>query len=212
MQALFDETLVMRVPIVFLARRRACCCDDNQLYPLSNSNSQSITSSPQPEARISSLISSISSSSSKLDSLHQLTRLTKRNSLFRHRLIDSKIITLLLSCVESHDYNFLHENALSLLLNLSLDDHNKVGLIAEGVVARLVTVISDTAARNLSLNYHAPVRDGNEREKKEAATTLYALCSAVEVVGVLPKWKEGREQMERFHECVQVLSRVLRNG
>ncbi|QHN83667.1 U-box domain-containing protein [Arachis hypogaea] len=166
---------------VFPARRGACCCDDNQLYPLSNSSSQSITSSPQPEALISSFTSSTSSSSSKLDSLHQLTRLAKRDSLFRRRLIDSKIVTLLLSCVESHDHNFLRENVLSLLLNLSFDDHNKVGLIVEGVVARLVAVISGTAAGNLSPNYH----------------TL---------------WKEGREQMERFHECVQVLSQVMRNG
>ncbi|KAL1336084.1 hypothetical protein HN51_030484 [Arachis hypogaea] len=225
---------------------------------------------PQPETLISSLTSSASSSSSKLDSLHQLTRLAKRDSLFRRRLTDSGIVPPLLSCVDSHDHGSLRENALSLLLILSLDDHNKVGLVAEGVVARLVAVISGTAAGNPSPDCRALaattltslavvevnkatigayphaieslvalVRDGKGREKKEAATALYALCSfpdnrrravecgavpvllrsvdcglerAVEVVGVLAKCKEGREQMERFHGCVQILSRVLRNG
>ncbi|MED6134164.1 hypothetical protein PIB30_034692 [Stylosanthes scabra] len=224
----------------------------------------------QPQTLISTLTSQASSSSSKLDSLHQLTRLAKRDSLFRRRLSESGIVPPLLSCVDSHDHDSLRDNALSLLLNLSLDDHNKVGLVAEGVVSRLVAIISGTAAGTPSPDCRAIaattltslavvevnkatigayphaieslvslVRDGKGREKKEAATALYALCSfpdnrrravecgavpvllrsvdcglerAVEVVGVLAKCKEGREQMERFHGCVQILSRVLRNG
>lgn len=35
---------------------------------------------------------------------------------------------------------------------------------------------------------------------------------SVEVIGVLAKCKEGREHMERFGGCVQILTRVLRNG
>ena len=35
-------------------------------------------------------------------------------------------------------YGGLQEKALSLLLNLSLDDDNKVGLVAEGAIGRIV--------------------------------------------------------------------------
>ncbi|KOM53874.1 hypothetical protein LR48_Vigan09g253300 [Vigna angularis] len=72
-----------------------------------------------------------------------------------------------------------------------------------------------------------------------SATALFALCSfpgnrsravecgavsallrsadsglerSVEIIGVLAKCKEGREQMVRFGECVQILAGVLRNG
>ncbi|KAL5563478.1 hypothetical protein UlMin_033225 [Ulmus minor] len=74
--------------------------------------------------------------------------------------------------------------------------------------------------------------------KKEAGTTCYAICSfldnrrrpmqcgsvpillriadsglnrAVEVLGLLAKCKEGREEMERFNGSVRILVRVLRN-
>ena len=77
------------------------------------------------------------------------------------------------------------------------------------------------------------------REKKEAATVLYAICSfpdnrrravecgvvpiliriadsglekAVEVLGLLAKCKEGREEVEKFSGCVKTLVRVLMNG
>ena len=79
----------------------------------------------------------------------------------------------------------------------------------------------------------------NTREQKEAAMAIFALCSfldnrrrilncgsvpilirianlglerADEVLGLLAKWKEGREEMVNiFHDCVQVLVHVLRN-
>lgn len=81
--------------------------------------------------------------------------------------------------------------------------------------------------------------DGKVREKKEAATALYALCSfpdnrrravecgavpilmriadsglerAVEVLGLLAKCKEGRDGIERFNGCIRVLVRFLKNG
>lgn len=84
------------------------------------------------------------------------------------------------------------------------------------------------------------LRDGKGgRERKEAATSLYAICSftdnrrravecgavpvllrnvdsglerGVEVLGVLAKCKEGREQMELYDGCVKILVRVLKNG
>ncbi|KAL5562381.1 hypothetical protein UlMin_032128 [Ulmus minor] len=83
------------------------------------------------------------------------------------------------------------------------------------------------------------LKDGKGQEKKEAAKTLYAICSfpdnqrravqcgavpillriadsgldkAVEVMGLLAKCREGRQEMERFNGCVRILVRVLRNG
>ncbi|XP_047155537.1 uncharacterized protein LOC124826683 [Vigna umbellata] len=40
----------------------------------------------------------------------------------------------------------------------------------------------------------------------------FGLERSVEIIGVLAKCKEGREQMVRFGECVQILAGVLRNG
>ncbi|KAK2353497.1 U-box domain-containing protein [Trifolium repens] len=85
----------------------------------------------------------------------------------------------------------------------------------------------------------AILRDGKGRERKEAATALYALCCfcdnrkravdcgvvpillrsvecglerGVEVIGLLVKCKEGREQLESYGGCVKILVHVLRNG
>lgn len=221
---------------------------------------------PQPQALISTLTSSSSTLDSKLDSLDQLTRLSKRDSAFRWKLTESGAVTAVLRCVGSDDPT-LQEKALSLLLNLSLDDDNKVGLVAEGAIGRIVAALlggSPPSCRALAatlLTSLAVVEvnkatigaypyaigalvsllmEGKGREKKEAATALFAICSfpdnrrravqcgavpiliritaesgperAVEVLGLLGKCKEGREEMERFNGCVRVLVRVLRNG
>ncbi|KAE9591800.1 hypothetical protein Lal_00038974 [Lupinus albus] len=215
-----------------------------------------------PETLLSSLSSPSSSLHSKLDSLRHLTRLSNRDALFRRRITDSGVVPVVLSCV---DDDLLREKALSLLLNLSLDDDNKVGLVAEGVVGRVVAVlisgspdcraVAATLVTSLAVvevnkatigaYSHAIgalvslVRSGKGREMKEAATALYALCSfrdnrrravecgavpvllrsvdsglerAVEVIGLLAKCKEGREQIGKFDGCVRILVRVLRNG
>ena len=173
-------------------------------------------------------------------------------------------MSAVLNCVDSGD-DGLQEKALSLLLNLSLEDDNKVGLVAEGVIGRVVAVLlggsSDCRALAATMLTSLAVvevnkatigafpytigalvsllRDGKGREKKEAATALYTICSfpdnrrravecgavqillrtadsglerAVEVLGILAKCKEGREQMESFCGCIQILVRVLRNG
>jgi len=140
-----------------------------------------------------------------------------------------------------------------------------VGLVAEGAIARVVaalqagsadsravaaTILTSLAVMEVNKATigaypHAIrvlvslLRDGKGREKKEAATALYALCSfpdnrrravqcgavpilvriadsglerAVEVLGLLAKSKEGREAMERFNGCVKVLVRVVSSG
>ena len=91
----------------------------------------------EPQALISTLTSPSSTLDSKLDSLDQLTRLSKSDSGFRSKLTESGAVTAVLKCVGSDDPT-LQEKALSLLLNLSLDDDNKVGLVAEGAIGRIV--------------------------------------------------------------------------
>lgn len=172
----------------------------------------------------------------------------------------------LLGCVSRKYFLNLQEKSLKLLLNLSLDDDNKVGLVAEGAISSIIAALCDgesadcraTAATVLTslavveVNkatigaYPFAIRglvtllnDGGGRERKEAATALYALCSfpdnrrravecgaveilvnsldsglerAVEVLGLLAKCKRGREEMVRFNGCVKILIHVLRNG
>ncbi|KAL6282170.1 hypothetical protein ACE6H2_013099 [Prunus campanulata] len=218
----------------------------------------------QPPTLISSLTSRASTLESKLDSLDQLARLSKRDSAFRAKLTESGAVSAVLKCVDS-DEPRLQEKALTLLLNVSLDDDNKVGLVAEGAIARIVTVLqggspNSRAVAATMLTSLAVVevnkatigaypyairalvsllRDGKSREKKEAATALYTIClfpdnrrravecgavsiliriaesgleRAVEVLGLLAKCREGREEMERFNGCVGILVRVLENG
>ncbi|XP_027347220.1 U-box domain-containing protein 8-like [Abrus precatorius] len=216
-----------------------------------------------PETLISTLASPSSTLDSKIDALRHLTRLSKRDFVFRRRLTDFGAVSAVLAAV---DDPLLQEKALPLLLNLTLDDDSKVGLVAEGVVARIVAVllcgaspdcraVAATIVTSLAVvevnkatigafpaaigALVAILREGKGREKKEAATALYALCSftdnrrravdcgavpillrnvdcglerGVEVIGVLAKCKEGREQMEGYDGCVQILGRVLRNG
>ncbi|KAK4271412.1 hypothetical protein QN277_020112 [Acacia crassicarpa] len=219
---------------------------------------------PHPETLISLLTSRSSPLESKVELLGQLIRLSQRDSLFRRRLTESGVVSAVLNCVDSGDSG-LQEKALSLLLNLSLDDDNKVGLAAEGVIARVVAVllggspncraIAATMLTSLAVvevnkatigaypcaieTLVSLLRNGKGREKKEAATALYAICSfpdnrrravecgavpvllgsadsglerAVEVLGILAKCKEGREQMKSYNGCIQILARVLRNG
>ncbi|KEH31163.1 U-box domain-containing protein 8 isoform X1 [Medicago truncatula] len=226
----------------------------------------------QPETLISTLILNSSSSDSKIDSLRQLARLSKRDASFRRRLVDSGAVSAVLFCLDSSSSSSssgnvkLQEKALSLLLNLSLDDDSKIGLVAEGAIDRVVNFLvgaatSDCRALAATIITSLAVvevnkatigafpgaiealvmilRDGKGREKKEAATALYALCCfrdnrkravdcgavpillrnvesglerGVEVIGVLAKCKEGREQLESYGGCAKILVSVLRNG
>ncbi|KAL6990871.1 U-box domain-containing protein 8 [Sarracenia purpurea var. burkii] len=221
-------------------------------------------SHPEPHSLVSTLVSPSSPLDSKLSSLDLLTRLSKRDSALRRRLTESGAVSAVLICVISV-HPGLQEKALNLLLNLSLDDDNKVGLVAEGAIGRVVAVLHGgsppcralaatilTSLAVVEVNkatigaYPYAVRalvsllqDGNGREIKEAATALFAICSfpdnrrravacgavpilisiagtglerAVEVLGVLAKCKDGREDMVKLNDCVQILVNVLRNG
>ncbi|CAK9186702.1 unnamed protein product [Ilex paraguariensis] len=159
---------------------------------------------PDPQTLIRTLTNPSSPVDSKLNSLDQLSRVSKRDSAVRRRLTESGAVSAVLNCVNSDD-SALQEKALHLLLNLSLDDDNKVGLVAEGVVGRVVaalcggyaggdgravaaTVLTSLAVVEVNkatigafpFAIQALVsllRVGNGRERKESATALYALCS-----------------------------------
>ncbi|KAH7569054.1 hypothetical protein ACOSQ2_012568 [Xanthoceras sorbifolium] len=235
--------------------------------PPPRSQQDSAISFLSPQALISILTSKSSSRDSKLNSLAQLCRLSKRDSAARRRITEAGAVSAVLNCVPfgSADSG-LQQKALSLLLNLSLDDDNKVGLVAEGAISRVVTALragpSDCRAIAATIITSLAVVEVNKatigdypfaiqalvsllqtgkliREKKEAATALYALTSfpdnrnrvincgavptlmqiadaglerAVEVLSVLAKCKEGREQMMRVAGYVGVFVRMLRNG
>lgn len=222
---------------------------------------------PDPQSLIQTLIASSSSNlDAKLNSLDQLSKLSKRDSAIRRKLTESGAVSAVLNCVKSDDDSGgLQEKALHLLLNLSLDDDNKVGLVAEGVVGRVVsalrrgagdsravaaTVLTSLAVVEVNkatigaypdaiLGLISLLWGGNGRERKEAATALYTLCSfpdnrvravenravpiliqnansglerSVEVLGLLAKCKEGRQEMLKFSGLLDVLIKFLKNG
>ncbi|XP_027160088.1 U-box domain-containing protein 8 [Coffea eugenioides] len=219
---------------------------------------------PDPNSLIRTIVSVSSHLVCKLDSLDQLGRLCKRDSSIRRRLTESGAVSAVLNCVNADDTS-LQAKALHLLLNLSLDDDNKVGLVAEGVVGKLVAAVRSgygdsravaatvlTSLAVVEVNkatigaYPKAIsgligllRAGNGRERKEAATALFTLCSfadnrvravenravpiliqnassglgrAVEVLGLLAKCAEGRKEMLDYDGFLEILIFVLKNG
>lgn len=222
---------------------------------------------PEPQSLIQTLIASSSSSlDAKLNSLDKLSKLSKRDSAIRRKLTESGAVSAVLNCVKFDDDSVgLQEKALHLLLNLSLDDDNKVGLVAEGVVGKVVTAlrrgtgdsraVAATVLTSLAvvevnkatigaypdaiLRLISLLWGGTGRERKEAATALYTLCSfpdnrvravenravpiliqnansglerSVEVLGLLAKCKEGRQEMIKFDGLLDILIKFLKNG
>ncbi|KAI3680605.1 hypothetical protein L6452_35378 [Arctium lappa] len=225
-----------------------------------------------PETLISNLTSKSSSPEVKLASIEHLCSLSKRDSELRKRLTESGAVAALLGCVSGRNFVALREKSLKLVLNLSLDDDNKVGLVAEGAISSVVAALQrgDDNGGSSSADCRATaatvltslavvevnkatigaypfaigglvrlLRGGGARERREAATALYTLCSypdnrrravecgavgvlldslcsglerAVEVLGLLAKCKRGREEMVRFNGCVKILINVVRNG
>ncbi|CAL1372564.1 unnamed protein product [Linum trigynum] len=157
---------------------------------------------PPPETLISTLTSPRSATpNSKLDSLSHLAKLTKFDPSLRRQLAESGALSAVFNCLDSPSFQ---EKSLSLLLNLSLDDDNKVGLVAEGAIGRVVSVLragSSPISRAIGCTvltslavvevnkatigaYPDAIRSlvnlldcGKGREVKEAATALYAVCS-----------------------------------
>ncbi|KAL6197544.1 hypothetical protein ACLB2K_033152 [Fragaria x ananassa] len=157
----------------------------------------------QPQTLISTLTSPASSLDSKLDLLDRLNKMAKDDAAFRAKLTEFGAVAAGLKCLDSGE-PCLQVKALTLLLNVSLDDDgNKVGMVAEGVLDRVVAVlqggspksraVAATVLTSLALvevnkgtigadQYVIPalvslLRDGKWPEKKEAATALHTLCS-----------------------------------
>ncbi|CAH9141738.1 unnamed protein product [Cuscuta epithymum] len=220
---------------------------------------------PDPQALIQILISKSTPLGSKLSSIDQLTKLCKRDSAIRRRLTESGVVSAVLNCVDADGDSGLQESALHLLLNLSLDDDCKVGLVAEGVVGKVVAALRGGAGDSRAVAatvltsltvvevnkatigaYPDAIESlvwllwyGSSREKKEAATALYSLCSfpdnrlravesqavpiliqnsssglerAVEVLGLLAKCKEGRQEIMKYGCFLDTLLDFIRNG
>ncbi|KNA10445.1 hypothetical protein SOVF_144230 [Spinacia oleracea] len=235
---------------------------NHQLSPTrSDSESDSLS---QLASLISTLTSRASNAEQKAEALGRITALSKSNPVFRSRLTESGAVSAVLRCVDSGDGGAgLQEKALSLLLSLSLDsDDNKVGLVAEGAVARIITALAGPAAataatvltslavvevNKATIGAHPGavrclvqlLRTGRGRERKEAATALFTLCSfpenrrrtvdcgavpilirmaksglerAVEVIGLLAKCKEGREEIVKCEGVVEILVDYVKNG
>ncbi|GER52996.1 U-box domain-containing family protein [Striga asiatica] len=219
---------------------------------------------PDPQTLIQLLLSPSSRSEDRLAALDRLSRASKRDSAVRRRLAESGAASAALDCVDSSDPG-LQERALHLLLNLSLDDDSKVGLVAEGVVGKVVhalwcgggdaravaaTVLTSLAVLEVNKVTIGSYPDtipglvsllqiGNLRERKEAATALFTLCSfadnrvraiqcqavpiliqnansglerAVEVLGLLAKCKPARYEMVRFDGFLDILIGIVKNG
>ncbi|KAK9681736.1 hypothetical protein RND81_10G024400 [Saponaria officinalis] len=223
---------------------------------------------PDSPSRLGSLISTLSSLRSsveaKVEAVSRLAALIRSNPGLRTRVTESGAASAVLLCVDSDD-GVLRHKAISLILELSLDDDNKVGLVAEGAVGKLVAALnggsSTTAAvaatvltslAVLEVNkatigaYPGAVRSlvsllstGRGRDRKEAATALFTICSfpenrrravdcgavpvllsmacsglerAIEVLGLLAKCKEGREEIIRCDEAVGILVKYVKSG
>lgn len=155
-----------------------------------------------PSSLIGSLTSLSSPPHAHFDSLRALHALSKSNPAVRRQIADSGAVSTILRLVGSPDPP-LQEAALLLLFNLSLDDDNKVGLVADGAVSRIVFVlragapacrtIAATTLTSLAVvdvnkasigDYPFAIdalvellREGERRGKREAATAVYTLCS-----------------------------------
>ncbi|KAL3820641.1 hypothetical protein ACJIZ3_006546 [Penstemon smallii] len=230
--------------------------------PISFPEPNSYPTDPQTPIRI--LLSSSSHTKDKLNSLENLTRSSKRDSEARRRLVESGAVSAVLNCVDS-GVSGLEEKALHLLLNLSLDDDSKVGLVAEGILrkvvyalrggvgdsravaATLLTSLAVLEVNKVTIGSYPDLiqglvsllKEGNSRERKEAATALYTLCSfpdnriraihsnvvpvlirnvgsglerAVEVLGLLAKCWHARDEMVRYSGILGILIRVVKDG
>ncbi|URE32499.1 U-box domain-containing protein [Musa troglodytarum] len=201
-------------------------------------------------------------------SLAAVLRLAQRGGLAAHRLVaDTGAASVLLRHAADPDRPDLQNLALRALLHLSLEgDDARVGLVAEGAIdpvvaalrsgpgctaaalaATLLTSLAVVEVNKATIGAHpaaiprlvALLRDGDVRERREAATALYELCKfaenrrraaragavqplvrfardgserAVRVLGLLSKCLEGKEAMRKAVGLVGVMAEVARAG
>ncbi|WOL04536.1 U-box domain-containing protein 8 [Canna indica] len=194
--------------------------------------------------------------------LAAVLRLAQRGG--RRLVADSGATSVLLRHAASSDRPDLQDLALRALLHLTLDgDDARLGLLAEGALdpvvsalrtspaaalaATLLTSLAVVDVNKATIGAHpaaitrlvALLRDGDGRERREAATALYELCKfaenrrravrsgavpplvrfasegserAVRVLGLLAKCREGKDEMRKTIGFVRVLAGVVRIG
>ncbi|KAJ7297748.1 hypothetical protein O6H91_Y038900 [Diphasiastrum complanatum] len=161
----------------------------------------------QLKAIVDSLLRRLSSSGLQMrrDAIKDVRVLAKESKDTRTCIAEQGAIAHILPLLSCRDAQ-IEENAVVALLNLSVDDENKVGLVAEGavdaVVHALKTGSADTrASAAVTITSLAMVdvnkatigsrsdaisalikllAEGNPRGKKEATTALYSLCIYVD--------------------------------
>ncbi|XP_078437032.1 plant U-box 8 [Wolffia australiana] len=199
--------------------------------------------------------------------LDRIRALTASDPNFRRQILDSgKAATVVLRHAASAESWQLQETALRVVLDLTLHgDDAKVGLVADGATEALVAALrggssncqalAATAITSLAVlqvnkctigghpraipELVGVLKKGKGRERREAATALYVLCTfkenrarcvragavpvlvelagdglerAIEVMEQLGKGREGREAMEKADGLVAALASVLVKG
>eukprot|EP00252_Welwitschia_mirabilis_P017959 TRINITY_DN4008_c0_g4_i1.p1 TRINITY_DN4008_c0_g4~~TRINITY_DN4008_c0_g4_i1.p1 ORF type:complete len:399 (+),score=55.69 TRINITY_DN4008_c0_g4_i1:164-1360(+) len=135
------------------------------------------------------------------EAVREIKILAKESRESRLRIVEAGTVARILPFLSSGDSEIEH-NAIVVLFYLSLDDDNKVGLVAEGAVesivsalgrgsmdSRAIAAVTLTSLAMVDVNkatignhpgaISALVRllgEGNERARKEATTALYSLC------------------------------------
>lgn len=165
------------------------------------------TASPESlEPAVSLFVDILESSSAEIDAKRtaadKLRLLAKHRSDFREMIGLSGAIPVLIPLLRSTDPK-AQENAVTALLNLSLEEQNKASITAAGAIKPLVYVLKtgtaiakqNAACALLSLSMIEENRttigvcgaipplvslllNGSTRGKKDALTTLYKLCAA----------------------------------
>lgn len=165
------------------------------------------TASPESlEPAVSLFVDILESSSAEIDAKRtaadKLRLLAKHRSDFREMIGSSGAIPVLISLLRSTDPK-AQENAVTALLNLSLEEQNKASITAAGAIKPLVYALKtgtaiakqNAACALLSLSMIEENRttigvcgaipplvslllNGSTRGKKDALTTLYKLCAA----------------------------------
>ncbi|KAG6488537.1 U-box domain-containing protein 8-like [Zingiber officinale] len=217
------------------------------------------------DGHLDSLLLARFSFPSDAPTLSAVLRLAQRGGAASRRLVaDSGAISVLIRHADVADRSDLQHLALRALLHISLDgDHARLGLLAEGALdpvvsalrgdpaaalaATLLTSLSIIDVNKATIGAHpasiprlaALLSDGDERQRREAATALYELCKfaenrrravragavaplvrfagegserAVRVLGLLAKCREGKDEMRKKAGFVRVLADVVRTG
>ncbi|KZV55192.1 U-box domain-containing protein 8 [Dorcoceras hygrometricum] len=198
---------------------------------------------PTPQTLSQILLSPSSSWEDKLHCLEQLTRVSKTESSIRRRFAESGLVSAVLSCVDSGEVGLVAEGIVGKVVHAVRDGAGD----SRAVAATVLTSLAMLEVNKVTIGSYpdaipglvALLQFGNSRERKEAATALFTLCSfpdnrvriiqnravpiliqnansglerAIEVLGLLAKCRVARDEMMRCTELLDILIAVLKNG